>query len=450
MSIEQMFLTQAVQAIGQTLDAIQQQQQPPPQPQMPQMPRDKRAEFMRGHPPVFAHSSDPMDAEDWLRTVERELHTAQCDDREKVLYGPRLLRGAAQSWWESYLATHANPNTITWEEFRDSFRQYHVPIGLMTVKEEEFLALKQGSMSVSEYRDRFLQLSCYALEDVNTNAKRQYRFLRGLVDPLQYQLMNHTFPTFQHLIDRAIMTERKRKEMEDRKRKISGPQPGSSNRPRFSGNPPQQFRQNQRPPQQQQFQRQYPQHQHQNRQNNQSGGGQFQRQNQQTPRLPAPANQQNSQAAPVQGGNRACFHGGEQGHWVMQCPKKAAQQQSGPSAPAKQNVPQPGADNRSQPRYNHGRLNHLEAEAVQETPGMIVGMFPVNSHIAEVLFDTGATHSFITASWVEAHNLPITTMSTPIKIDSADGRIRVDSICLNVSVEIRGIAFPANLIVMGT
>jgi retron-type reverse transcriptase len=92
----------------------------------------------------------------------------------------------------------------------------------MTVKKEEFLALKQGSMSVSEYRDRFLELSRYASEDVNTDAKRQYRFLRGLVDPLQYQLMNHTFPTFQHLIDRAIMTERKRKEMEDRKRKISG------------------------------------------------------------------------------------------------------------------------------------------------------------------------------------------------------------------------------------
>jgi hypothetical protein len=117
MTIKQMFLmqTQAVQAIGQTLATIQ--QQPPPQPQMP---RDKRAEFMRGHPPVFAHSSDPMDAEDWLCTVERELHTAQCDDREKVLYGPCLLRGAAQSWWESYLATHANLDTITWEEFRDS------------------------------------------------------------------------------------------------------------------------------------------------------------------------------------------------------------------------------------------------------------------------------------------------------------------------------------------
>jgi hypothetical protein len=246
--------TQTVQAIGQTLAAMQ-QQQPPPQPQMqmqmPQMPRDKCAEFMRGHPPVFVHSADPMDAEDWLRTVGQELHTAQCDYREKVLYGPRLLRGAPQSWWESYLATHANPDTITWEEFRDNFRLYHVPTGLMIVKKKEFLALKQGPMSVSEYRDRFLQLPRYAPEDVNTYAKRQYRFLRGLVDSLHYQLMNHTFPTFQHLIDRAIMTEKKHKEMEDRKRKIGGPQPRSNNLPRFSSNPPQQFKQNQRPPKQQ-------------------------------------------------------------------------------------------------------------------------------------------------------------------------------------------------------
>jgi hypothetical protein len=93
-------------------------------------------------------------------------------------------------------------------------------------------------MSVSKYRDMFLQLFRYAPEDVNTNAKRQYRFLRGLVDPLHYQLMNQTFPTFQHLINRAIMTEKKRKEMEDQKCKIGGPQPGSNSRPRFSGHPP--------------------------------------------------------------------------------------------------------------------------------------------------------------------------------------------------------------------
>jgi hypothetical protein len=95
MTVEQMFLmqTQVVQDIGQTLAAMQQaQQQPQPQlqMQMPQMTRDKRGEFMRGHPPTFAHSADPMDAEDWLHAVERELRTAQCDDRERFCMVPAI------------------------------------------------------------------------------------------------------------------------------------------------------------------------------------------------------------------------------------------------------------------------------------------------------------------------------------------------------------------------
>jgi hypothetical protein len=100
MTVEQMFFmqTQSVQDISQTLASMQQaQQQPQPQSQMhmTQMQRDKRAKFMRGHPPIFTHSVDPMDAEDWLHTVEQEPHTEQCNDKEKVLYVPRLLRGAA-------------------------------------------------------------------------------------------------------------------------------------------------------------------------------------------------------------------------------------------------------------------------------------------------------------------------------------------------------------------
>jgi hypothetical protein len=141
--------------------------------------------------------------------------------------------------------------------------------------------------------------------------------------------MNHTFPTFQHLIDRAIMTERKRREMNDRKHKIGGPQVGSSSRPCYSGNPTQPFKQghqhqHQRQNQQQQYQRQFPQQQ-QYRQNNQQGGNQYQRQSNQVACLPTPATNQNNQAAPDQGGSHACFHYGEQGHWANHCPKKAAQ-----------------------------------------------------------------------------------------------------------------------------
>ncbi|WVZ53865.1 hypothetical protein U9M48_004753 [Paspalum notatum var. saurae] len=51
----------------------------------------------------------------------------------------------------------------------------------MSLKKEEFLALTQGAMSVSEYRDKFLQLSRYCSEEVNTDPKKQYCFLKGLL-----------------------------------------------------------------------------------------------------------------------------------------------------------------------------------------------------------------------------------------------------------------------------
>jgi hypothetical protein len=66
--------------------------------------RDKRGEFLKGHPPVFTHASDPLEVDDWLRAVEKQLNIAQCNDLEKVLYASGQLQGAAQTWWESYQA----------------------------------------------------------------------------------------------------------------------------------------------------------------------------------------------------------------------------------------------------------------------------------------------------------------------------------------------------------
>jgi len=48
--------------------------------------RDKRGQFLKGHPPIFKHSTDPLQADDWLCAIERQLEIAQCDDKEKVLY----------------------------------------------------------------------------------------------------------------------------------------------------------------------------------------------------------------------------------------------------------------------------------------------------------------------------------------------------------------------------
>jgi hypothetical protein len=82
------------------------------------------------------------------------------------------LEGAAADWWDAYTVPHAAADTITWQEFQEGFRTHHIPTGIIKLKQKEFLALKQGSMSVSEYRDKFTQLSRYAPDEVDTDPKR--------------------------------------------------------------------------------------------------------------------------------------------------------------------------------------------------------------------------------------------------------------------------------------
>jgi len=104
--------------------------------------------------------------------------------------------------------------------FGENVRSHHVPAGLMRLKRKEFLALKQGGMSVSEYRDKFTQLSRYAPNDVEADQDKQELFMEGLNEGLQYQLLSHNFANYQQLVDKALVIESKRRDMEAKKQKF--------------------------------------------------------------------------------------------------------------------------------------------------------------------------------------------------------------------------------------
>jgi hypothetical protein len=93
-------------------------------------------------------------------------------------------------------------------------------------------------MSVSEYRDKFIQMSHYAPADVADDAEKQDHFREGLIGPIKYQLMVHTFKNFQKMVDNAILVEHAHKEMDEQKRKFeSSGQYNNNSRPHFM--PPQ-------------------------------------------------------------------------------------------------------------------------------------------------------------------------------------------------------------------
>jgi hypothetical protein len=88
-------------------------------------------------------------------------------------------------------------------------------------------------MTVTEYRDRFLQLARYAPGEVANDGDKQERFREGLDDHIEYALMHHRFDNFNQLVDAALNTERKRREIEDKKRKMAPAASGRNTRPRY-------------------------------------------------------------------------------------------------------------------------------------------------------------------------------------------------------------------------
>ena len=140
----------------------------------------KLSDFQRTKPPSFSHATDPSDADDWLRTMERKLEIACTKEGDKVPFTMHYLEGAAAIWWDNAKAIWPADEEITWDKFKEQFRKYHIPTGVMKIKQPKFLALTQGSMTINEYLNKFNHSAYYSLHDVATEERKIDWFLGGL------------------------------------------------------------------------------------------------------------------------------------------------------------------------------------------------------------------------------------------------------------------------------
>jgi hypothetical protein len=90
----------------------------------------------------------------------------------------------------------------------------------------------------------------------------------------------------------------------------------------------------------------------------------------------------------------------------------------------------------------------VTTEEAQQAQDVVLGMFLTSSCHATVLFDSGASHSFISSTFVAKYHLPISIMKHTMRVWSPGGEMRTKHICLTVSVTIRGVNFLVNLIIL--
>jgi hypothetical protein len=151
--------------------------------------------------------------------------------------------------------------------------------------------------------------------------------LDGLIGPLEYQLVSHTFLSFQRLLDKAIAVENKRCEFGEKRRDANQGQSGSSSRPRITTTPSTPAR---------------------------GSSGQQTQQTQAAPQASTPV----GPVAPNTSTNRACFKCGQSRHYGNYCPNRATYTTP---APMKQGQ---ASEGKSQPlSINRGQANHAEIEA---------------------------------------------------------------------------------------
>ena len=101
-------------------------------------------DFVRLNPVTFNNSSNPLDADDWLRDIAFQMESYNVAPASCVTFATHHLRGSAAQWWESHKNMLPAGTDTTWLEFQTAFRARHIPQGLMHQKKTEFRKLTQG------------------------------------------------------------------------------------------------------------------------------------------------------------------------------------------------------------------------------------------------------------------------------------------------------------------
>ena len=96
-------------------------------------------------------------------------------DAVRIRIAALQLEGKSQVWWD-WVKTSRDLEAMTWEEFHGLFMSKYFLATARHAKAQEFLELRQGTMTVMEYMARFTELACFGDDYVATDMAKVRRF----------------------------------------------------------------------------------------------------------------------------------------------------------------------------------------------------------------------------------------------------------------------------------
>ena len=104
--------------------------------------------FKAHHPPTFKGGGELIEADHWFRKVGKILEAMEITSHAtRIRLAAFQLKGESQVWWD-WVKASRNLEAMTWEEFRELFMGKYFPASARHAKAQEFLELKQGTMTI--------------------------------------------------------------------------------------------------------------------------------------------------------------------------------------------------------------------------------------------------------------------------------------------------------------
>ncbi|XP_042012315.1 uncharacterized protein LOC121760756 [Salvia splendens] len=440
---------------------------PPPSPPPPPLqPQDRRVEemFLRQNPPTFNGLGDPMVAETWIRALERIFNFLRCTDQERLSCVTFQLTGPADFWWEARKKTMGpmHVEEMTWEEFKTEIYEKYIPKSYRKKKEVEFYHLKQGRMSVTDYDRMLCEMARYAPDQVDTDAKMAEKFCTGLRHEIRMTLASHGGLSYTEALGRALDIEAampgEKTVRIDKDNPRKGLQTPAKTAPAVNPTQSQPSRDKRKwegPRAQPDLKRggyrpSMPQY----------GGYQVNPGSFQGNVVgPSPCPRCNRLHSGIcKAGADTCFNCGRAGHFAKNCPSKNSGTgvRHNPSAQRPQlramNV-QAGSNSQQIPMNQQERPKlptQARAYAIRQkqpelNQGNLAGMGKLFNTPVMLLFDTGASHSFISAHCVTTLKLDIKESEHRMEVVSpVGGRIEISRTCSNLEITLGELKVVAN------